>query len=137
MRPSAWLRGSSGRHGHSDATAARTTIGRWCRCGRARSARRCRPECRAAAVSSRSPRSRRPRARTEARTVVLSAFMPPEFTRAQVEAVAALANLQLEPAEVDLFAKQLGDVLAHAEELKQIDTTGVSPTAYGVAPKGV
>ena len=63
--------------------------------------------------------------------------MPPEFTRAQVEAVAALANLQLEPAEVELFAKQLGDVLAHAEELRQIDTTGVSPTAYGVAPKGV
>ena len=63
--------------------------------------------------------------------------MPPEFTRAQVEAVAALANLELDSAEVDLFARQLGDVLAHAEELNQVDTTGVSPTAYGVAPEGV
>ncbi|HXD73568.1 MAG TPA: Asp-tRNA(Asn)/Glu-tRNA(Gln) amidotransferase subunit GatC [Vicinamibacterales bacterium] len=55
------------------------------------------------------------------------------LTKAQVEAVAALANLELEPHEVELFAKQLGDVLTHVEELKQIDTTGVSPTtsSYG------
>jgi aspartyl-tRNA(Asn)/glutamyl-tRNA(Gln) amidotransferase subunit C len=59
------------------------------------------------------------------------------LTNAQVEAVAALANLELEPHEVELFAKQLGDVLAHVEELKQIDTTGVSPTAYGVAQERV
>jgi aspartyl-tRNA(Asn)/glutamyl-tRNA(Gln) amidotransferase subunit C len=60
-----------------------------------------------------------------------------ELTKAQVEAVAALANLELEPAEVELFARQLGDVLKHAEELNQIDTTGVSPTAYGVAQESV
>jgi aspartyl-tRNA(Asn)/glutamyl-tRNA(Gln) amidotransferase subunit C len=60
----------------------------------------------------------------------------PEFTKAQVQAVAALANLELEPDEIELFARQLGDVLAHAEELKQIDTTGVSPTSYGVAQRG-
>jgi len=60
-----------------------------------------------------------------------------DFTKAQVEAVAALANLELEPAEIELFARQLGDVLTHAEELKQIDTTGVSPTSYGVAQTGV
>jgi aspartyl-tRNA(Asn)/glutamyl-tRNA(Gln) amidotransferase subunit C len=59
------------------------------------------------------------------------------LTKAQVEAVAALANLELEPAEVELFARQLGEVLAHAEELNQIDTTGVSPTAYGVAQASV
>ena len=55
------------------------------------------------------------------------------LTKAQVEAVAALANLELEPHELELFVKQLGDVLTPVEELKQIDTTGVSPTAYGVA----
>jgi aspartyl-tRNA(Asn)/glutamyl-tRNA(Gln) amidotransferase subunit C len=60
-----------------------------------------------------------------------------QFTKAQVEAVAALANLQLDAAEIELFARQLGDVLAHAEELKQVDTTGVSPTAYGVSQDGV
>jgi len=60
-----------------------------------------------------------------------------QLTKAQVEAVAALANLELEPHELELFAKQLGDVLTHVEELNQIDTTGVSPTAYGVAQDSV
>ena len=60
-----------------------------------------------------------------------------QLTNAQVEAVAALANLELEPHEVELFARQLGDVLTHVEELKQIDTTGVSPTSYGVAQESV
>ena len=45
--------------------------------------------------------------------------------------MAALANLELEPAEIELFARQLGDVLTHVEELEQVDTTGVSPTASG------
>jgi aspartyl-tRNA(Asn)/glutamyl-tRNA(Gln) amidotransferase subunit C len=59
------------------------------------------------------------------------------FTREQVLAVAALANLELEADEVEMFARQLGDVLAHAEELRQVDTTSVSPTAYGVAQQTV
>ena len=51
-----------------------------------------------------------------------------ELSEQQVKAVAALANLELEPDEIKLFSKQLGDVLTHVEELKQIDTTGVPPT---------
>jgi aspartyl-tRNA(Asn)/glutamyl-tRNA(Gln) amidotransferase subunit C len=51
------------------------------------------------------------------------------FTRAQVSAIAALANLDLTEAELDLFARQLGDVLAAVNELQQLDTTGVPPTA--------
>jgi aspartyl-tRNA(Asn)/glutamyl-tRNA(Gln) amidotransferase subunit C len=51
------------------------------------------------------------------------------FTREQVAAVAALANLRLEAPELDLFARQLGDILAYAAEVQQIDTTGVPPTA--------
>jgi aspartyl-tRNA(Asn)/glutamyl-tRNA(Gln) amidotransferase subunit C len=61
----------------------------------------------------------------------------PELSKDLVRAVAALANLDLEPHEVEVFARQLGDVLTHAEELKQVDTTGVSPTAYGVAQQTV
>jgi len=60
-----------------------------------------------------------------------------ELSEDQVRAVAALANLELEPAEIKLFARQLGEVLTHAEELRQVDTTGVSPTAYGVAQQSV
>jgi len=55
--------------------------------------------------------------------------MPAGFTRAQVEAVAALANLELDEHEIDLFARQLGDILAYANQVQQIDTTGVPPTA--------
>src|SRR5881227_4293669 len=51
------------------------------------------------------------------------------FTREQVAAVAALANLRLEVSELDLFARHLGDILAYAAEVQQIDTTGVPPTA--------
>jgi aspartyl-tRNA(Asn)/glutamyl-tRNA(Gln) amidotransferase subunit C len=54
--------------------------------------------------------------------------MTPSFTRAQVEAVAALARLELDEREIELFAKQLGDILEYARQVQRIDTTGVPPT---------
>jgi aspartyl-tRNA(Asn)/glutamyl-tRNA(Gln) amidotransferase subunit C len=51
------------------------------------------------------------------------------FSRAQVEAVAALANLELSDSEIELFARQLGDILDYANQVQKIDTTGVPPTA--------
>jgi aspartyl-tRNA(Asn)/glutamyl-tRNA(Gln) amidotransferase subunit C len=51
------------------------------------------------------------------------------FTREQVQAIAALAHLELDASELDLFARQLGDILAYADEVQRIDTTGVAPTA--------
>ncbi len=55
--------------------------------------------------------------------------MPARFTRSDVEAIAGLANLDLDEHEIDLFARQLGDILEYANQVQQIDTTGVSPTA--------
>jgi aspartyl-tRNA(Asn)/glutamyl-tRNA(Gln) amidotransferase subunit C len=55
--------------------------------------------------------------------------MPAEFSRDEVTRIARLANLELDADEVELFARQLGDILTHAKELQQIDTTGVPPTA--------
>jgi aspartyl-tRNA(Asn)/glutamyl-tRNA(Gln) amidotransferase subunit C len=55
--------------------------------------------------------------------------MPNGFTREQVQAVAALANLELDSSEVDLFARQLGDILAYADEVQRVDTHGIPPTA--------
>ena len=55
--------------------------------------------------------------------------MPPGFTREDVAAIAALADLELEPSELELFAKQLGEILAYADEVQRVDTTGVPPTA--------
>jgi aspartyl-tRNA(Asn)/glutamyl-tRNA(Gln) amidotransferase subunit C len=58
--------------------------------------------------------------------------MPAEFTRDDVLQVAALANLRLDPSEIDLFARQLGDILAYADEVQSVDTAGVPPTAGAV-----
>lgn len=55
--------------------------------------------------------------------------MPAGFSRSQVEAIAALANLELSDAEIELFARQLGDILDYAVQVQNIDTTGVPPTA--------
>jgi aspartyl-tRNA(Asn)/glutamyl-tRNA(Gln) amidotransferase subunit C len=51
------------------------------------------------------------------------------FSREQVEHVAALAHLELNEEERDLFAQQLGDILAYADQVQSVDTTGVPPTA--------
>ncbi len=55
--------------------------------------------------------------------------MSTELTRDDVLKIAALANLRLEPAEIDLFAQQLGHILSYAEEIQRVDTTGIAPTA--------
>jgi aspartyl-tRNA(Asn)/glutamyl-tRNA(Gln) amidotransferase subunit C len=44
--------------------------------------------------------------------------------------VARLARLALTPEEKARFAQQIGDVIAHIEQLKQVDVTGVEPTAH-------
>jgi aspartyl-tRNA(Asn)/glutamyl-tRNA(Gln) amidotransferase subunit C len=62
--------------------------------------------------------------------------MPGQFTRADVEAIARLAHLELTDAEVELFARQLGDILEYANQVQQIDTTGVAPTASVAARDG-
>lgn len=55
--------------------------------------------------------------------------MPSGFSREDVAKIAALANLDLDASEIDLFSQQLGEILAHVEEVQAIDTTGVPPTA--------
>lgn len=48
---------------------------------------------------------------------------------ADVERVAELAHLELTDEEKQLFARQLADVLAYAEQVQRIDTAGVPATA--------
>src|SRR5438034_1026173 len=60
---------------------------------------------------------------------MLASGMPASFTREDVAKIAALAHLELNDAELDLFARQLADILAAAEEVQQVDTTGIPPTA--------
>ena len=55
--------------------------------------------------------------------------MPAGITQEQVIAIATLAELELEPSEIEKFAKQLGDILAYAGEVQRVDTAGVAATA--------
>lgn len=47
-----------------------------------------------------------------------------------VTRVAALARLELTPDETTLFTRQLTDILAYAEAVQEVDTTGVPPTSH-------
>jgi aspartyl-tRNA(Asn)/glutamyl-tRNA(Gln) amidotransferase subunit C len=60
---------------------------------------------------------------------MLASGMASALTREEVATIAALANLELDAGEIELFARQLGDILAYADEVQQIDTAGVPPTA--------
>ncbi|MCU0524997.1 MAG: Asp-tRNA(Asn)/Glu-tRNA(Gln) amidotransferase subunit GatC [Elainella sp. Prado103] len=52
--------------------------------------------------------------------------------REQVLKVAHLARLELTPAEEAQFTTQLGDILEYFEQLSQLDTSEVQPTARAI-----
>jgi aspartyl-tRNA(Asn)/glutamyl-tRNA(Gln) amidotransferase subunit C len=51
--------------------------------------------------------------------------MADTLTRADVERIATLARLELTPDEVTLFAGQLTAILAYADQVQQVDTSGI------------
>ncbi|HEX6164772.1 MAG TPA: Asp-tRNA(Asn)/Glu-tRNA(Gln) amidotransferase subunit GatC [Vicinamibacterales bacterium] len=51
------------------------------------------------------------------------------LSRQDVQRIADLARLELTTEELDLFTKQLGDILAYVEQIRSLDTTGVAPTS--------
>lgn len=59
--------------------------------------------------------------------------MPAHFTPDDVDRIAELARLKLTGDERALFAKQLADILAYAEQVQEVDTTGVPPTSHAFA----
>ena len=56
--------------------------------------------------------------------------MPATLTIADVERIAALAHLELTDVEKRLFTKQLADILAYADQVQAVDTSGVPATAH-------
>jgi aspartyl-tRNA(Asn)/glutamyl-tRNA(Gln) amidotransferase subunit C len=54
------------------------------------------------------------------------------LTRDEVLHVAHLARLSLGPEEVELFTRQLNDILAYMEKLQELDTAAVRPMAHVV-----
>jgi aspartyl-tRNA(Asn)/glutamyl-tRNA(Gln) amidotransferase subunit C len=54
-----------------------------------------------------------------------------------IDHVAKLARIALTPDDRAQFARQLGDVLASIERLKQVDVSGVEPTAHAFPVENV
>ena len=52
------------------------------------------------------------------------------LSREEVLHVAELARLSLRPEEVELFTRQLNEILAYVQKLEELDTTGVAPLAH-------
>lgn len=55
------------------------------------------------------------------------------FSRADVARIATLARLALTDAELDLYARQLGGILEHAEQMQSVNTDGVPPYSTTIA----
>ena len=56
--------------------------------------------------------------------------MPSTLTSADVLRIAELARLELSEAEVELFSRQITDILGYAEQVREVDTSGVSPPSH-------
>ena len=56
--------------------------------------------------------------------------MAATLTVADVERIAALAQLELTDEEKQLFTKQLAGILSYAEQLQAVNTSGVPFTAH-------
>jgi aspartyl-tRNA(Asn)/glutamyl-tRNA(Gln) amidotransferase subunit C len=59
--------------------------------------------------------------------------MSQSLSRAEVERIAALANLELTDREIETFGRQLAEILAYAEQVQRLDTTDVEPTSHVLA----
>lgn len=58
-------------------------------------------------------------------------MMSERLTQSDVQRIAALARLRLTAEEADRFASQLSDILAFAQQVQAVDTTGVAPFDAG------
>ncbi len=56
-----------------------------------------------------------------------------KITAQQVQHVAKLARLEIDPAAVEKISQQLATILTYVEKLNQVDTQGVPPTSHAVA----
>jgi aspartyl-tRNA(Asn)/glutamyl-tRNA(Gln) amidotransferase subunit C len=59
------------------------------------------------------------------------------ITIEQVEHIAKLARLELDRAELERMARELGAILEYIEQLRQLDTSEVEPTAHVLDLAGV
>lgn len=51
------------------------------------------------------------------------------ITRSEVEHIAALARLALPEEDLERMTRELGAILQYVQQLEELDTTGIEPTA--------
>lgn len=59
------------------------------------------------------------------------------ISKQDIESVALNARLELDEDEKELYAKQLNDILNHAQDLEEINTEDVPPTVHILPIKNV
>ncbi len=59
------------------------------------------------------------------------------ISKQDIESVALNARLELDEDEKELYAKQLNDILNHAQDLEKINTEDVPPTVHILPIKNV
>lgn len=60
-----------------------------------------------------------------------------QFNRDDVKKVAHLARLELTEAEETQFAGQLSDILDYVQQLEELDTENVDPTAHAIDMRNI
>lgn len=55
-----------------------------------------------------------------------------KISRNEVEHVARLARLALQPEELDALTGQMDAILGYVDKLNELDTDGIEPTAHAV-----
>lgn len=63
--------------------------------------------------------------------------MEKKISREEVRYIAHLARLDLSKEEEKKFSRQLGDILAYVDKLKEVDTRSVPPTPHLFTLKNV
>ncbi len=58
------------------------------------------------------------------------ALLAMSLTRAQIESIAHLARLELEPAEIPVYQESLSRIIDLVGQLDRADTAGVAPMAH-------
>lgn len=61
--------------------------------------------------------------------ICYSVFPVSTLGKQDVQRIAELARLELTGDELELFTKQLGDILTYVEQIRALDTTGVAATS--------
>lgn len=56
-----------------------------------------------------------------------------KITKEEISHVAKLARLSLDEDSIELFTKQVGDILAYMDKLNQLNTEGVPPTSHAIS----